>query len=141
VHNLVIRVATTDALLDLNTIEGDRASERCIEALAWGLAKTNLEFLTFYKLPTLYRSGVRYYHNPRSKVDDWADAITAYQRGYANCAAATPWRLAELWMMGVNARPVATIQRLSVTHIQWHLYVGLDGANTEDPSRIIGMKS
>lgn len=137
-HDILARVATTDALIDAGL---DRASERCIEALANGFARVNVEYLKAFRLTPLYRSGIRYYHNGKLGYDEWVDIATVYKRGVGNCAGLVPIRLAELWMAGErNARPVATIQRLPRDEINWHLFLKRGNGQEEDPSRRLGMR-
>ncbi len=119
----------------------DRAAERVIEALLDALALANLEYLRANPgTPSLYRSGVRYADDD-GPLDEWRDIPSVLSHGEGDCDDLVPWRLAELWNSGHrNARSIAHLQRAENGQDVFHALIRVEGNQTEDPSRILGMR-
>lgn len=135
---------TYDVLARLQTpsmLRSGRAKERCIEALANGLALVNLEFLNEHPhTPPLYNSGIRYCDDGGARYDEWCDIPTVLNRGCGDCDDLVPWRLAELWREGhQNAEAMAIEQQLKNGDTLFHLIIRVNGNQTEDPSQLLGM--
>lgn len=57
-------------------------------------------------VPPLYESGVRYQPEPwAGRFEEFADALTCYQRGWADCDDLSAWRCAEIQEAGGMAWP------------------------------------
>lgn len=85
------------------------------------------------KLPSLYRSGVRY---RREKPDKWLQPSTVFDQGHGDCEDLCGWRVGEIRNAGGAARAHAyrTTQRM------WHVVVIFPDGRVEDPSKILGMR-
>lgn len=123
-------------------LHSSAAKERCIEALANGLALVDVEYLKENpSTPKLYRSGVRYCDDSTARFDEWCDIPTVLSRGCGDCDDLVPWRLAELWRQGrTQAEAHAIEQVLSNGDTLFHLQIRFAGTNEiEDPSQMLGM--
>lgn len=140
------RVAPYDVLAKMQTpklLRSGRAKERCIEAMANGLAGVNLEYLVENpRTPALYDSGIRYCDDGCTRYDEWCDIPTVLSRGCGDCDDLVPWRLAELWRQGMHdAEAHAIEQRLPNGDTLFHLLIRFSGTSrTEDPSERLGMR-
>lgn len=129
----------------LDGVQSDQSiarSARALLQLLGALCAINLEQLRDLKLPPLYASGVKYVTEPPG-VEDWQDAFTTYRRGFGDCEDLTPWRVAELLLQGIPARPVVRVfPPTPARHVwYWHIAVKHRDEQVEDPSRILGMGS
>lgn len=107
-----------------------------LEALAF-LVKLNRAELQRYKLPWLYKSGVRYRREPKipGRAEDWQTITQLIQSGYADCEDLAAARAAELQIKkGIKAIPW-----LKKKGKVWHVMVRYPDGKLEDPSRILGM--
>jgi len=143
-HMRTGRVAPYDVLAKLRTpglLRSARAQERCIEALANGLALVNAEYLNARpNTPSLYTAGVRYCDDGRARYDEWCDIPTVLSRGCGDCDDLVPWRLAELWRAGeTNAEAMAIAQKLDNGNTLFHLQIRFGDGRIEDPSQRLGM--
>ena len=110
---------------------GDFDRATALEALLTGLVNLNVAIMRRYRLPKLYKSGVRY------KTDGacWRNAIAVLENKKADCKSLAAYRAAELLLRGHNAR---VIVHRSGPHTL-HARVWVDG-RIEDPSVRLGMK-
>lgn len=126
--------------LSLDALSTDRGRERVFEALAAALAAANVELLRSRRLPMLYASGVEYIGDDDGGEDPWRDALRVLELGGGDCDDLVPWRLAELWLAGVRASPVAHLEHFADGTSRVHLTVRLPDGRVEDPSRVLGMR-
>lgn len=84
--------------------------------------------------PELYGSGVRYRPEPD---DTWSDVPACLLAGWADCEDLAAWRAAELRIAGVRAWPFARLE--PGLPVLYHALVRTPD-DTEDPSRLLGMK-
>jgi hypothetical protein len=123
----------------LDSLKSDRARERCIEYLLVALAQCNLEFLKAnHFTPPLYKSGVTYCGD-MGPDDPWKDIPQVLKDGCGDCDDLVPWRLAELWLRGVQASPVAHLETDSEGNALFHVTIATPSGDTEDPSIMLGM--
>lgn len=123
-------------------------SARTIYHLVWALVEINMDQLSIETdppIPPLYDSGVKY-ENVRhdengNEVDDfWQDIFTSYARKAADCEDLVAWRIAELRMRGIDAKPYITQYLLPNGDQKFHIRVVWPNGFIEDPSKILGMK-
>lgn len=103
------------------------------------LLKLNRGELKRYKLPWLYKSGVRYRREPKipGRVENWQTFTQLIQSGEADCEDLAAARAAELQVKkGIKAIPWLT-KKGKV----WHVMVRYPDGRLEDPSRILGMRA
>lgn len=100
-----------------------------------GLVRRNLVQLRRNpRAPRLYASGVVYAPEVGA-AEDWLSVLQALRAGRADCEDLTAWRVAELRMAGVHARPQVIRTGPSMLHAR----VLLPDGSVEDPSRRLGM--
>ena len=112
---------------ELSVDQGASVLRHLVEAMAI----CDEEYLRAHNIPLLYDSGVRYVRDSRFE-QQWWDVPAVLSKGYADCKALSAWRLAELRIMGINAR-------LRITYTQadgFHITIEY-GLETEDPSAIL----
>ena len=129
-------------MLTPKVVQSKRSKERCIEAIANGLALVNVEYLNARPdTPPLYQSGVYYCDDRKFKSrDPWNDIPTTLEKGCGNCTALVAWRLAELWRQGIDdAEADAIHQKLSNGNTLFHLRIRYANGHIEDPSQQLGM--
>jgi hypothetical protein len=108
---------------------------------------SNRVFLRYAKelgkpIPALYDSGVRYKNETPGKPDQLVDIPTIMARGWGDCFHLSAWLVAELREAGESRA------RIRVTRVRnpakdrrtFHVLVRRGNGETEDPSRILGMK-
>lgn len=83
----------------------------------------------------LYQSGVYYCVDSKGSESQWYDACAVLEAGCADCKALAAYRAAELRANGTTARAIVITQNGQT----FHVIVSANG-QTEDPSRILGMK-
>ena len=114
-----------------------------IEALTWA----NTKWLDRNpSTPPLYQIAPAYHLKVRpAQIDFWDDIPTVMAKGGGDCKDFTAWRIAELRKNGA-AMVVPEVKLIKqkgptgeIIEI-WHVYVR-QGAQTEDPSVILGMPS
>lgn len=103
---------------------------------------------TYPKIPLIYNSGVRYFHDGND--DPWMDvlsilsahraALADNSRAIVDCEDLACWRAAELRVrFGVDANPTWIRRMRSDGKQLIHIFVRLPNGSFEDPSRIMGM--
>lgn len=103
------------------------------------LVKLNRDELQRYKLPWLYRSGVRYRREPKipGRVENWQTISQLIRSGEADCEDLAAARSAELQVKkGIKAIPW-----LKKKGKVWHVLVRYPDGRLEDPSRVLGMRA
>lgn len=123
------------------TLVAPRLEPEIMEISLDALVRANRYMLTRYRVPPLYRSGVRY-QTEEPPAERWLTAPVALQEGVADCEDLACWRAAELQMQGERARPVYKQEQVSGLpgFRLWHILVERPGGKFEDPSRILGMR-
>jgi hypothetical protein len=94
-----------------------------------------LEELSIYKSPVIYKLDER-------DSNDWLDIPNLLRRGYGDCKSLSAWRIAELRMAGVSARPFIRWPEsaLQPKRRVLHALVRWPGGKIEDPSLALGMR-
>lgn len=137
------KVPTADILARMQTpwlLQSVEGRERCYEAMAEGLAIVDYEYLLENpNTPQLYESGIVYCDDGRARFDEWLDIPSVLDKGCGDCDDLVPWRLAELWRMGVNASAKALHQELSDGSVLFHIRILHRNGEIEDPSARLGM--
>lgn len=102
--------------------------------LVEALARIDQLYLRHHpRTPSIYKSGIVY-----GRTQDWITIPACIDRGYADCKSVTAWRLAELRMRGLSARPVHRWVRRTDGAKDYHILVQHPD-KWEDPSKILGM--
>lgn len=127
----------------LDGVQSDESiarSARALLALLGALVTIDEDQIRSFGLPPLYASGARYFTEPPG-VEDWQDAVTTLQRGGGDCEDLVPYRVAELRLAGIPARPVVKAYRPTPTRRAWYWHILLKHGDerVEDPSRVLGM--
>lgn len=97
----------------------------------------DLAYLSRFKVPPLYESGIVYRAEPRGQ-EVWKDVPNVLRDGYGDCEDLACWRAAELRHQGVAAHPVFRIHHFSGLNL-YHILVKR-GNMIEDPSARLGMR-
>lgn len=106
--------------------------------LLHALVQLDIYYLQFVGAPPLYRSGVRYREEPPG-CEDWDTIPVMLRRGWGDCEDLAAWRVAELVLRGVQARPAIRWKPRRVGGTLFHIVVRLPDGRIEDPSRRLGM--
>ncbi|MBK8255580.1 MAG: hypothetical protein IPK82_23320 [Polyangiaceae bacterium] len=127
---------------------GDKLPDQGFCILLGALAAWNEALLCALKtaaipFPRLYESGVRYEREPYPR-EEWTDAAETAARGFGDCEDLACWRVAELRVEGIDARP-GFVRRRVLTQMGWqtiyHIVVLYPTGQIEDPSKHLGMNS
>lgn len=103
------------------------------------LVNLNQAELRTYKLPWLYKSGVRYRREPKipGRTEKWKTFSQIVRDGYADCEDLAAARVSELRVKaGIKAIPW-----LKKKGKVWHVVVRYPDGTLEDPSRKLGMRA
>lgn len=100
------------------------------------LVRLNLLKMQSNRLPSLYKSGVRYKREPKSinRFEQWKTITDILQTGFGDCEDLASARVAELRRLGIRAIP--WLRRKGNI---WHVVVRYPNGRIEDPSRRLGM--
>ena len=128
---------------ELDAFNGVADAEESIAQLG-ALLDCLVQIDTIYLLhhshaPLLYASGVRYEEEPIG-ADFWRDIPTVLKYGTGDCEDLACWRVAELRVRGISARPIIIPQLRPNGKFLYHIVVAMPDGSTEDPSRRLGMK-
>ena len=105
------------------------------------LINIDIRFLKkFPATPSLYSSGVIYIEELPGQ-EDWRDVESVLKHGGGDCEDLACWRIAELRMLGVDARPRIEWKLKPDGNQLYHIQVRLPTGEVEDPSTKLGMKS
>jgi hypothetical protein len=108
-------------------------------AIVTGLALADTAIIERYpNFPRLYDVRPEYRH-PRSG-ERWKDVWTVLHDGWGDCKDFVAWRLAELWLSGINARAESSIERHRYGRMLFHTYIVYPNGAIEDPSIELGMR-
>jgi hypothetical protein len=108
-----------------------------LEALAWAnQLLLRSERRAGRPIPPLYKAGVRY--QPEDGTEEWQDILDTITRGYGDCEDLAAWRVAELRMLGIRAKPYIRYKRRG-GRLVYHVLVLLPSGRLEDPSLRLGM--
>lgn len=100
------------------------------------LVSLNRLELKHYRLPSIYKAGVRYLREPKGKREQWKTIRQILKDKHGDCEDLAAARSAELQQRGINARPW-----LKKKGNIWHVVVRYPDGRIEDPSRLLGMGS
>jgi hypothetical protein len=110
-------------------------SRRCVLWLMEALCQINKTYLSTHKMPSLYGSDVVY---EIENSENWKDVYNILKDGYGDCEDLACWRVAELQLIGVAARPYIKWKKTRGTWL-YHGLVWHPGNKIEDPSLALGM--
>lgn len=114
---------------------------RSRKALLWmmtALVGINITFLSrFRRTPPLYSAGVRYQREEGTEL--WQDIPRTLELGYGDCEDLACWRVAELNVAGVRAKPYIKWRNDGPKKSQYHATVLWPDGRVEDPSASLGM--
>lgn len=101
------------------------------------LVDLNRHELRLYRLPPLYKSGVRYKREPKipGRREDWKTITQILKDKHGDCEDLTAWRVSELREQGIKAMPWLTKHGNT-----WHVVVRYPDGKIEDPSKRLGMR-
>jgi hypothetical protein len=117
--------------------DDDDLARAYLRPLVYALCAANEAFLRANPdTPRLYAAGVRYQREPAGD-ERWRDVPAILNDGYGDCEDLASWRVAELRVQGVPARPIVRVRRRPGRTL-FHVLVGV-GDRREDPSRRLGM--
>lgn len=124
--------------------EADRPrSERVLLGLLSILVAINESWLRANpRTPPLYTAGVRYRREEPGR-EDWLTVPSILRRRFGDCEDLASWRIAELRVQGVKAKPRITFRRFGPggRFSLYHITLEKPDGSIEDPSRILGMGS
>jgi hypothetical protein len=110
-----------------------------IKPLLEALVEIDRLYLRTHRVPPLYRSGVRYRHEPDDGTpEEFAAIPQVLRRGWGDCDDLAPWRVAELREAGEAARIRITWRRPRGRRL-YHVLVRRADGRIEDPSKLLGM--
>jgi len=127
--------------VDLERDEGHR--NRALQILLWTLIRLDELYLAWHpETPLLYSSGVRYIREEWG-YEQWIPIPNVLRQGGADCEDLAAWRVAELRVRGIPARPMWSNwqgvrpdgEKFTMYHIKVWTPYGVD-----DPSKRLGMK-
>lgn len=120
-----------------------RESEEAMYILLQALVLRDLAYLRRHGAPALYRAGVRYEREPLGR-EDWQDIPITLRRRHGDCEDLACWRVAELRLRGIAAKPYVTWRPLRApdggTLTLYHIRVQWPDGRIECPSRVLGME-
>ncbi len=136
-----------DLQVTLFRTEADRErSERAMHFVLHALCCIDYEYLQSFRVPPIYRSGVRY-DNPRAGKKEWFDVGKCMEEKLGDCKDLACWLVAEHWMKGIRSRPYIRYRTKHYVDASgrrkrfslYHVLVQLPNGKLEDPSRVLGM--
>lgn len=114
-----------------------KRSRRVLLWLLEALVQINILWLrTHPDTPLLYKAGVKYV--PEALTENWRDIPNIISRKEGDCEDLAAWRVAELRLLGINARPYIRWRKVGDT-MRYHALVLLPDNRVEDPSEALGM--
>lgn len=117
---------------------GDKnRSRKVLLLLMECLSQINILWLKKNKAPPLYKSGVRYEREPQG-IENWQDIPHILANGVGDCEDLACWRIAELRLHGIKARPYIKWRRDNGL-TTYHALVMWPNQKIEDPSLALGM--
>lgn len=116
-----------------------RGTIQALESAVETLARANMTYLRQNpRTPLLYRSGVRYRREFRGPRERWLSIPELLKEKFGDCEDLASWRIAELRMLGVDAKPYV-VGRGNRYHIKVMRHDG-NRRIIEDPSKALGMR-
>lgn len=139
--------------LEVDLIPDDDYRNRAMQILLWTLIHLNELYLErFPYTPGIYDAGVKYIREPLG-YEQWTTIPTIIAQGGADCEDLACWRIAELRMQGINARPRWRNHPITgpdgMPGTMYHILVHIPGGTyrgraiptmTDDPSKRLGMR-
>lgn len=111
-------------------------SRRCILWLMESLCQINKTYLMSHKIPPLYKTDVVY---SVERNENWKDVYNIIKDGFGDCEDLSCWRVAELQLVGIAARPYIKWRKRKDVWL-YHALVWHPGNKIEDPSLALGMR-
>jgi len=125
---------------DLFSTEADRKRSECVlRLLLAALVETNIDYLRRHPgTPSIYTAGVRY--RREEGTEEWKAIPDVIRDRSGDCEDLASWRVAELRIKGIDARPFLRYRTAGGFSL-YHVLLQLPGGKFEDPSRKLGMGS
>ena len=123
----------------LRLFEDSKDKNRSRRSVLWlmeALVQINKMYLLMNKVPMLYDTNVIY------KIEAgeiWKDIFNILKDGNGDCEDLACWRIAELQLAGISARPYIKWRKVGGTWI-YHALCWTPGNKIEDPSLALGMQ-
>lgn len=105
--------------------------------------RRNMTYLRSVKrAPSLYSSGVRFRREPWAGTgkEEIAGIPAVLRRKWGDCDDLVAWRVAELRIQGIDARPMIRWPKRNPNN-KYHAMVRLPSGATDDPSARLGMRT
>lgn len=119
--------------------EGIRRGRKTLLWLMQALVEIDVLYLSDYRdTPPLYETDVIY---QIESSEQWKDVPRIIEDGWGDCEDLACWRIAELRIKGINARPYIKWQPSPRNPVmdRYHAVVKWPDGRIEDPSRSLGM--
>lgn len=115
-----------------------KAKRQSLFRLLNALVDLDRHELRTYKLPPLYKSGVRYKKELKlpGRPEEWKTITQILRDKSGDCEDLAAWRVSELKEKGINA-----MIWLKKRGHYWHVVVRYPDGTIEDPSARLGMKT
>lgn len=131
---IVFRVS----LFDSSKPADIKRSRRALLWLLEALVQVDMLWLAAHPNTTLLYKQENVHDEPEYQKEDWQDVPHVIASGKADCEDLTAWRVGELRLMGINARPYIRWRKVA-NQMRYHALVWLPGNEFEDPSISMGM--
>ena len=126
-------------VFELRLFENSRdrnRSRKCILWLMESMCQINETYLDAHpEIPSIYKTDVIY---KMERGEYWKDVYNIMGDGYGDCEDLSCWRVAELRLAGVKARPYIKWRKVQGSWL-YHALVWRPGNRIEDPSLSLGM--
>lgn len=123
----------------LKLFENQKDKSRSRRSVLWlmeSLVQINKMYLLTHDVPMLYKTNVIY----KTEVGEiWKDVFNILKDGHGDCEDLSCWRVAELQLSGISARPYIKWRKVNNVWI-YHALCWTPGNKIEDPSLALGMQ-
>jgi len=132
-----------DLRFQVSVSEDEASRDRVLKLLLWCLIGLNIEYLRMNpNTPMLYKSGVRFIREKEGE-ELWPTIGEVIANGGGDCEDLAAWRVAELRVKGIPARPAWRHRLVRMPSgneaTLYHILVYIPGKGFDDPSRRLGM--
>jgi len=137
-----LRTGRITLVMDLFNGDKERAlSRQALNVMLDALYRIDVLYLRAHpETIPIYASGAKYMEEPIGQ-EEWQDIPTSIRMGILDCEDAASWRAAELTVkQGIPARPVFLEHKRPNGSYLYHIVAKYPNGQTEDPSRVLGMR-